>query len=118
MEESGAKKDVTCQGNLSNQTQFDPTTVSPGSFSEEATPVSFKDKTGIQPKERPFDVPEYYGDNKITLMVRDPWTIFSYWETSDDVENKIKDKILYKPKENAKEIEIKLKQEKLRKKSN
>ncbi len=26
------------------------------------------------------ELPQYYGDNKVVLMVRDPWWIFSYWE--------------------------------------
>ncbi len=40
--------------------------------------------------ERDFDIPLHYGDNKIVLMVRDPWTIFSYWEVRGDVENGVK----------------------------
>lgn len=40
--------------------------------------------------ERSFDIPQHYGDNKIVLMVRDPWTVFSYWEIRHDVEDGIK----------------------------
>ncbi len=40
--------------------------------------------------ERVFDIPQQYGDNKIVLMVRDPWTIFSYWEIRKDVEDGVK----------------------------
>jgi uncharacterized protein len=40
--------------------------------------------------ERVFEVPEHYGDNKIVLMVRDPWTIFSYWEIRQDVEDGVR----------------------------
>jgi hypothetical protein len=29
-----------------------------------------------------FDIPSSYNDNKIVLMVKDPWTIYSYWEIS------------------------------------
>jgi hypothetical protein len=32
-----------------------------------------------------FDIPSGYNDNKIVLMVRDPWTIYSYWEISNEV---------------------------------
>jgi len=40
-----------------------------------------------------FDIPSGYGDNKIVLMVRDPWALFTYWEISKDVEDAVKDKI-------------------------
>ena len=40
-----------------------------------------------------FDLPENYGDNKIVLMVRDPWTIFAYWEIQDALEQSLKDRI-------------------------
>ncbi len=29
------------------------------------------------------ELPQNYGDNKITLMVRDPWWVFSYWELQE-----------------------------------
>lgn len=31
---------------------------------------------------RPFELPQGYGDNKIVLLVRDPYWIYSYWEMS------------------------------------
>jgi uncharacterized protein len=40
--------------------------------------------------ERIFDIPNDYGDNKIVLMVRDPWTVFCYWEIRRDVEERTK----------------------------
>ncbi len=40
--------------------------------------------------ERAFDIPHHYGDNKIVLMTRDPWTVFSYWEIRNDVEDRVK----------------------------
>ena len=43
--------------------------------------------------ERSFELPHNYGDNKIVLMVRDPWTIYTYWETCQKIENEIRDKI-------------------------
>jgi hypothetical protein len=39
------------------------------------------------------NIPEVYGDNKIVLMVRDPWTIYSYWEINDEVERNVKNEI-------------------------
>ena len=49
------------------------------------------------PKERPvgakgkkrFDFPPGYGDNKIVILVRDPWWIFAYWEIRHDKEEDI-----------------------------
>ena len=38
--------------------------------------------------ERKWEIPESYGDNKLVLMVRDPWTLFCYWEISEEVENR------------------------------
>ncbi|MBF0493981.1 MAG: DUF4912 domain-containing protein [Candidatus Omnitrophica bacterium] len=40
-----------------------------------------------------YHIPSYYGDNKLVLLVRDPWTIFSYWEVRKDVEDGIRKKI-------------------------
>ena len=41
-----------------------------------------------------FRFPSGYGDNKIVILVRDPWWIFAYWEIrrekEDDIVNKIK----------------------------
>lgn len=34
-----------------------------------------------------FDIPSGYNDNKIVLMVRDPLTIYSYWEISREVKD-------------------------------
>lgn len=36
------------------------------------------------------NIPHHYGDTKIVLMVRDPWTMFSYWEISPAFEENIK----------------------------
>lgn len=37
-----------------------------------------------------FEIPHHYGDTKIVLMVRDPWTMFSYWEVSSSFEDNIR----------------------------
>ncbi len=39
------------------------------------------------------DLPHYYGDNKIILMVRDPWTIYAYWEVKKDIEDEAREKM-------------------------
>lgn len=51
--------------------------------------------------ERKFDIPQQYGDNKIVLMVRDPWTVFSYWEINKEVEEKVNSEIREKGLEAA-----------------
>ncbi|MFH1847050.1 MAG: DUF4912 domain-containing protein [Candidatus Omnitrophota bacterium] len=40
--------------------------------------------------ERESNVPAGYGDNKIVLMARDPWTLYAYWEIREDVETGLK----------------------------
>ena len=40
-----------------------------------------------------FRFPQGYGDNKIVLLVRDPWWIFSYWEIRRDKEDEAVKKI-------------------------
>ncbi len=44
--------------------------------------------------DRKFEVPHAYGDNKITLMVRDPWTVFAYWEIKKEAEDSVRAKIV------------------------
>jgi len=43
--------------------------------------------------ERTFDIPSSYGDNKVVLMVRDPWTMYAYWEIESSVEFAVNEKI-------------------------
>jgi len=40
-----------------------------------------------------FDLPHCYGDNKIVLIVRDPRTLYAYWEISEDVEGRVREDI-------------------------
>jgi len=40
-----------------------------------------------------FRFPQGYGDNRIVLLVRDPWWLFSYWEIRKDKEEEIVQKI-------------------------
>ncbi|KJJ84290.1 hypothetical protein OMAG_001753 [Candidatus Omnitrophus magneticus] len=37
-----------------------------------------------------YGLPCGYGDNKVVLMIRDPWTLFTYWETQGEVEDKVR----------------------------
>lgn len=49
--------------------------------------------TGPQPVasyQRPWELPLGYGDNRITLQVRDPWWLHTYWEVSHDAMQKLR----------------------------
>jgi hypothetical protein len=48
---------------------------------EQATPSS--------QRSREFRFPPGYGDNKIVILARDPWWIFSYWEIRRDREEEV-----------------------------
>jgi len=39
---------------------------------------------------RPFEFPQGYGDNRIIIMVRDPYWIYAYWEINDKRRSEIK----------------------------
>lgn len=39
------------------------------------------------------DLPQNYGDNKIVLMARDPYAMFTYWEVQADRENGLRQEI-------------------------
>ena len=43
--------------------------------------------------ESEFNFPYGYGDNRIIIMVRDPWWIYSYWEITQDREDRVKNEI-------------------------
>jgi len=51
-----------------------------------------------------WQLPSNYGDNKIILMVRDPWTMFTYWETRNDVEENLREEINRKGKVVSKSV--------------
>ncbi|MDP8299108.1 MAG: DUF4912 domain-containing protein [Candidatus Tantalella remota] len=59
---------------------------------EDAEATSQSPEANVCPA-RVFDIPQSYGDNRITLMVRDPWTVYSYWEISKDVEGGVRGQI-------------------------
>ncbi|MCX5680427.1 MAG: DUF4912 domain-containing protein [Candidatus Omnitrophica bacterium] len=52
------------------------------------------EKPGLRDR-KTFRFPSGYGDNKIVLLVRDPWWIFAYWEIrkekTDEITRKISD---------------------------
>ncbi len=41
----------------------------------------------------PRELPTNYGDNKLVLMVRDPWWIFAYWEVQPNLVEEVKTQI-------------------------
>jgi len=49
-----------------------------------------RDKLGAHEKAR---LPERYHDNRVVLMVRDPWWLFCYWDFSNDYIINVVDKI-------------------------
>ena len=55
-------------------------------------------------EKKQFRFPPGYGDNKIVILVRDPWWIFAYWEIRHDREEDIVKKIKNDGDEIAKSI--------------
>lgn len=49
--------------------------------------------TPLKIRKKDFRFPPGYGDNRIVLLVRDPWWVFSYWEIRHDREEEILKKI-------------------------
>lgn len=47
----------------------------------------------IQRKEEEFHIPQGYGEDKIVLMVRDPWWLHTYWEITNEKEEEIKERL-------------------------
>lgn len=43
--------------------------------------------------DRRYHLANGYNDNKIVLLIRDPWTLYSYWEIRRDIEDSVKNKI-------------------------
>jgi len=43
--------------------------------------------------ERPFELPAGYGDNRIVLMVRDPYWLYTYWEVNEQRRGEIRREI-------------------------
>lgn len=60
-----------------------------------------KFELGPQPQEQPFvetireepSLPMYYGEDRLTLLVRDPWWIFAYWEITPQSIEKIRSQL-------------------------
>ena len=40
-----------------------------------------------------FQFPYGYGDNKIVIIVRDPWWVYAYWEVTSQKENEVKERM-------------------------
>jgi hypothetical protein len=41
----------------------------------------------------PLDLPSGYGQDKITLQVRDPWWLYTYWEVVSDTWNRLRERL-------------------------
>ena len=63
----------------------------PKQAAEAAKPFDIKEQNLRDRKE--FRFPHGYGDNRIVILARDPWWIFSYWEVRRDKEEEILRKI-------------------------
>jgi len=66
---------------------------------EEQKAVGTKYYVGTAPeykKPEEFTFPQGYGDNKIVVMIRDPWWIFAYWEITHQRENEVRSVIGHK----------------------
>ncbi len=47
----------------------------------------------LVPREEEFVFPRGYGDNKIVLLVRDPWWLHAYWEVNMHKQDEVRSKI-------------------------
>ncbi|PIU40306.1 MAG: DUF4912 domain-containing protein [Candidatus Omnitrophica bacterium CG07_land_8_20_14_0_80_50_8] len=61
-------------------------------------------KTCSPPKYSGFELPAKYGENKLVLLVRDPWWLYAYWEATPEREMEILDLV----RRSAKSIEAKV----------
>jgi len=70
----------------------------------------FRSGTDFQvPNERPcaknnYCIPPQYNENRIVLMVKDPWTLYSYWEVKKEVEDRVRDDMRQKGQTASKSI--------------
>jgi hypothetical protein len=55
--------------------------------------IPVKPSAPIQDVPSNFELPAHYGDNKIVLLVRDPWWIYAYWEVQPDAERRVVEEI-------------------------
>lgn len=64
-----------------------------------------KNNAAVKAKERQeFRFPSGYGDNRIVILARDPWWIFSYWEIRRDKEEEVTRAIEASGDEQAKSV--------------
>ena len=42
-----------------------------------------------EPPQAAFELPASYGDDKIALLVRDPWWVYAYWEVTPERERQV-----------------------------
>ena len=41
-----------------------------------------------------FELPERYGEDKLVLLVRDPWWVYAYWEVTPEHEREVSDLVM------------------------
>lgn len=46
------------------------------------------------PASNGFELPERYGEDKLVLLVRDPWWIYAYWEVTPEHEKEVSDLVM------------------------
>jgi len=51
----------------------------------------FKTEESVKPQ--PVELPKGYGDDRLTLMVRDPYWAFAYWEVSEKRKNELREQV-------------------------
>ena len=44
--------------------------------------------------EEQFSIPTSYGEDRIVLMVKDPWWLFAYWEIQPGTERTVRSQLL------------------------
>jgi len=47
-----------------------------------------------RPLEQQFTIPTSYGDDRIVLMVKDPWWLYAYWEIQPGTERSVRSQLL------------------------
>ena len=71
-----------------------PTPRMPQAGSMAVSPPSGPSQIPSPWSEEQFSIPSGYGDTRITLMVKDPWWLFAYWEVSPPTERAVRSQLL------------------------
>ncbi len=70
-------------------------------FEEKTTHQEVKEKV---PHEITYEVPDVYGDDRIILMVRDPFWIHAYWESTEETREEVRRQINHGEQDNLKYV--------------